>query len=91
MVAVGQDRSPEPLRVSLDLEDFGAAKRVVREVRPALVVEIMKEPDECERVLVAARPSRMSPHRRLDGERVLQETRALGVLVEQRKRFASGR
>ena len=68
---------------SLLAKNLAAAKRMVLEARPPLVVEVVQERNDAPARLVLAKLPRVAAHGRLHRQRVLQETLALGVLREQ--------
>ena len=83
VIRVGLDRVDHLLRVAALPEDRRAAQRVVRRVRPALVIEVVQQADRPPQFLVLPPDPRVGPHRRLDGEHVLDEAVTLRVLPHE--------
>ena len=57
---------------------------MIAERRPPLVVEVVEQRRDAPALLVLAELPRVAAHRGLDGQRVLQQAVALGVLGQQR-------
>ena len=62
----------------------------MRLVRPALVIEIVHQPRQSPRLHVFAEPFSVRPHRPFNGEHVLSQRVAGGVLVHQLERLGTG-
>ena len=60
------------------------------DVRVLLVVEIVQQPDQAPLIGIAAEPGRVSAHRRLDSQHVLDQALALCVLIEKRPGSGAG-
>src|SRR5437667_2385142 len=86
-----EDRADHPLRIAALAQNLAAAHRMITERRPALVVEIMKQRDDAPSLFILAELLRVAAYCGLDGERVLQETLAFGVLGEQMPSLVSSR
>src|SRR5215470_1187525 len=83
VVGVRKDGTRHPLRISALAENLAAAERMVLWRRPALVIEIVKQPDNAPLVLVLAEGPRVAAKGGFDTHRVLQQAVALRVLVQQ--------
>ena len=82
-----QDRARHPLRVALLLQDLHAAKRMIRLIGPALVVEVVQQRHHAPVVLVLTPEPRVAAHRGFDREHVLPQALALRMLGDQRPRL----
>src|SRR5687767_10176209 len=89
MVRVRQNGANDQFRVAKTAQDLCPAKRVVAQVGPALVIEIMEQRGNAPRRLVFAELTRIAANGRLNRQRVFAQAVALGVLRQQGpRRFA---
>ena len=66
-------------------EDLRTFEGMVRGIGPALIVEIVQQPDDAPFLFVFVQLAGIGPHRRFDGQHVLAQALALRVLTNQRK------
>src|SRR5439155_722179 len=83
VVGVREDRADHPLRILLLAQDLAAAKRMILEAGPPLVIEIVQQRDDAPALLVLAELPRVAAHGGFHGHRVLQEALVLRVLGQQ--------
>src|SRR5690606_22693869 len=90
VIRVALDGVNDVLGVAQLLQDGGTLQRVVRRVRPALVVKIVQQTGDPPPLLVFAEAPGIGPHGRLPRQSMAQQAFALGVLGQELPRRGSG-
>ena len=86
VLAVREDRADDEFRTAARAQNLGAAKRMILQIGILLVVEIVQQRDDAPHFFVFAERARIATHRGLDGERMLPQALALGVLGQHDSR-----